>query len=331
MTTLPINIDLIEIPAGCFWMGSSQSDPNSSPNETPRSNRSLPTFYISRYPITNLNYKTFVNEAGHAEPSHWNSVTILETKGNHPVVNVSFDDAQAFCNWLSQKSDQSFRLPTEEEWEKAARGDKDMRQYPWGDEWANYRCNSKEGGRLGTSAVTEHEKSQENVYGLADLVGNVWEWTTSEYKAYPDSNYTSSKYGKGYRVVRGGSFQNDESVCRVSQRGSYPVGTVRNYLGFRVVAEHAFPINPSDKNQPQGQDAGLELPAVDKKRLRENIVKAFSRNELRRAVSDLGVNSDEFSQKISEFAFELIDYCERRGMLKELVEVLEAERPNIDW
>ena len=189
----------------------------------------LPEFWISRYPITNAQYKRFLDanvayavpfyDAEWAEPYNWDdkSRSYPAGKEEHPVVLVSWNDAKAFCDWAG------LRLPTEQEWEKAARGDKDGRIYPWGDDWVDGRCNTSEAGVRGTTRVGQYSPQSDSPYGCADMAGNVWEWTASSHE-------------KGGRVLRGASWDLIQGGARVSVRvDNSPDGAYTN-IGFRPLA-----------------------------------------------------------------------------------------------
>ncbi|HLF03376.1 MAG TPA: SUMF1/EgtB/PvdO family nonheme iron enzyme, partial [Anaerolineales bacterium] len=157
----PFHLELIRIPAGEFLMGSDpMKDKEARENEQPQHRLHLPEFYIGKYPITNAQYAAF------------KKIPIPAGQENHPVVNVSWRDAIAFCQWLSQQTSKTFRLPTEAEWEKAARG-VDGRIYPWGDEWDATRLNSGESGPKTTTPVGAYSPRGDSPYGLADVSGNV--------------------------------------------------------------------------------------------------------------------------------------------------------------
>ena len=121
--TTPIHIELVRVPAGEFLMGSDPKvDKDASSDEQPQHRLILPDFYIGKYPVTNEQYAAFVKATRQSAPEHWKKGQIPAGRGNHPVVEVSWQDAVAFCQWLSQTSGKTMRLPTEAEWEKAARG-----------------------------------------------------------------------------------------------------------------------------------------------------------------------------------------------------------------
>ncbi len=148
----------------------------------------LPDFYIARFPITNAAYYEFVQETNHRRPDHWSLDGRYPPElARHPVVFVSWEDAAAFARWNGA------RLPTEAEWEKAARGT-DGRVYPWGNEFAAVRCNTSESKTEGTKAVDTHPQGA-SPYGIMDMAGNVWEWTTTFYQK-----------GEDWRVLKGGAW-----------------------------------------------------------------------------------------------------------------------------
>jgi formylglycine-generating enzyme required for sulfatase activity/tRNA A-37 threonylcarbamoyl transferase component Bud32 len=234
-TELP---EMIFVAEGFFWRGSEEGDPEAAANEKPRRQEYLPDYYVARYPVTNAQYMSFVRTMGSPAPVHWPGGEIPPGKEKHPVVNLDYQEAVDYCRWLSEMTGQRYRLPTEYEWEKAARGgEPETRRYPWGDDWAKGRCNSAEEGHGDTTAVDRYNAHNCSPYGVVDMVGNVWEWTDSLYRPYPGSNYYSTAHGSARYVVRGGSWRNGKEDARVSVRGRYKASTRRPYLGFRVVWE----------------------------------------------------------------------------------------------
>ncbi|MFK7803099.1 MAG: SUMF1/EgtB/PvdO family nonheme iron enzyme [Anaerolineae bacterium] len=342
MTLPPIRIDLVEIPAGRFSMGSSLNDHVANQNEMPQRDEYLDTFYISRYPVTNREYKLFVDDTGHRKPSHWLNQGKLVLQENHPVVCVSFEDAKDYCNWVSAQENQLFRLPTEKEWEKAARGNKDSRQYPWGDKWKTYRCNTKESGHSATTPVTEYEKHQENIYGVIDFIGNVWEWTDSWYQLYKNSQHKSKHYGETHRVIRGGSYHNEHQNGRISARGRYLPEITRPYVGFRLASD-ALGRNLAHSNSLELETITQDLDsyfgnekhqAVDPAKLQQALIKHFNLPELKQLILNLGLPyDDDFTNKRTEMARELVGYCQRHGLISKLIEQADKARPtlNVDW
>jgi len=229
--------EMILIPAGEFSMGSAKYN-----NEKPIHRVYLDAFYISRYPVTNAEYKKFVDDTGHAVLDHWKhgwinkTIAIPNGKENHPVVNVTWADAVAFCKWAGG------RLPTEAEWEKAAGWDdarNAQRVYPWGDGFDAKKCNSSESGIGDTTPVGKISPQGDSFYGVGDMAGNVWEWVADWYDASYYSNSPSAN-PKGptsgqYRVLRGGSFDGNQAFVRAAFR-YINTPDLRDYvIGFRCV------------------------------------------------------------------------------------------------
>ena len=203
-------------------------------------------YWLARFEVTNRQFKKFANEDSFVE--HWGIID-RHQKLEHPVVNVSWHNAQAYCRWLNDCEELPtkwvFRLPTEAEWEKAARGTKG-RMWPWGNVFYKNRCNSATNIAAGimsffdssntTTPVSKYTSHGDSPYGISDMVGNVWEWTHSLYKDYPYQigDGREAENAKGNRVRRGGSFSNISSdVCGFSRTGGYPSLKDIN-SGFRV-------------------------------------------------------------------------------------------------
>jgi formylglycine-generating enzyme required for sulfatase activity len=228
-------------------MGSTDEDPDAQNVEKPQHTVTLADYRIGRYPVTNAEYQAFAEDARHPAPRDWENDTYPRDKGDHPVVYISWHDALAYCQWLSQKSGKRYHLPSEAEWEKAARGE-DGRIYPWGDDWDAEKVNSVEGGSKTTTPVGQYSPAGDSPYGIADMAGNVWEWTRSLWGkkldepefGYPydpeDSGREDLKAGdEVLRVLRGGAFGNGRRGVRCAVRlGNLPVGRSHG-LGFRVV------------------------------------------------------------------------------------------------
>jgi len=243
---------MIEIPAGEFLMGTSEdnikmlqlkesdwayewSDNDLFAAEQPQHIVSLPAFEIAKYPVTNAEYHTFIWDVGHRLPRNWASFTFGEDMGNHPVVGVSKIDAEKYIEWLNQKTEMTFKLPTEAEWERAARGN-DGRVFPWGNTFDPWRCNTAESVKKGTTPVGFYSPGGDSLCGAVDMIGNAWEWTQSRFMPYP---YTPSfdaeeARAKGRYVVRGGAWYYTRKLARCAARE----GILANYLspsiGFRV-------------------------------------------------------------------------------------------------
>jgi formylglycine-generating enzyme required for sulfatase activity len=240
--------ELVLIPAGPFLMGSDpRRDPHAHEREQPQHSLFLPDFYLARVPVTNAQYAAFVQSAGYPSPEHWPDGNPPPGKEEHPVVNASWYDALAYCRWLSQLSGRSYRLPSEAEWEKAARGEKG-RLYPWGDAWDAGRCNSKESGRDDTTPGGAFPLGA-SPYGLLDMAGNVYQWTLSlwgrdikepafGYPYDPADGREELEADQGVlRVLRGGAYFYDARYARTAHRvKSYPDYRVRT-RGFRVCCD----------------------------------------------------------------------------------------------
>ncbi len=204
---------MILIPAGEFTMGNNgrgTTDGPGDPDETPTHKVHVDAFYMDQYETTNAMYQEFVKTTAHRPPKHWKGNGHPEGKANHPVVYVDWYDADAFCQWAKK------RLPTEEEWEKAARGT-DGRIFPWGNTYSSVRANTPQywlakgvsednlGLKGGTLPVGSFENGK-SPYGLYDMAGNVYEWTSSWYLPYPANKVWNIHYGNKNKVLRGGSW-----------------------------------------------------------------------------------------------------------------------------
>ena len=217
-------LEWVTVRAGEFTMGS-----NDYRDEKPIHRVHLSEYQIARHPVTNAQYELFVKANSYAAPKHWENGKIPPGKENHPVVNVSWKDAQAFCAWAG------VRLPTEAEWEKAARGT-DGRKYPWGNEPPTMELCNFNSNVGGTTPVGSYPKGA-SPYGVLDMAGNVWEWVNdwydgSYYSQSPSENPQGPATGK-YRVLRGGSWYDDDNYVRSAYRAALPAWF--GYLGFRCV------------------------------------------------------------------------------------------------
>ncbi len=228
--------EMILIPAGEFLMGSDpRKDKDAQDNEQDQHPLYLPDYTIAKTPVTNAQYAEFIRDAGIvAPPKHWQDDEPPLDKLEHPVVNVNWHDAVAYCDWLGDSTGKPYRLPSEAEWEKAARGT-DGRIYPWGNRWYRGWCNTSEGGPGDTTPVGTYPRG--SPYGLWDMAGNVWEWCSSLNKKYPydAGDGREDLEASGGRVVRGGSWAGLRDDARSAVRNwNLPVGR-DDYCGFRVV------------------------------------------------------------------------------------------------
>jgi len=179
-------------------------------------------YRIGRYPVTNAQYERFVAASGHAPPVHWEAARCPRGIANHPVVFVSWHDAQAYCAWLSARRGIAYRLPGADEWERAARGT-DGRAYPWGAAFDTARANAHECGLRGTTPVGAFADGI-SPCGALDTAGNVWEWTD------PGGE-------RGPAPLRGGSWMQYGLFARCAFRHAEPRHAVLNDAGFRMAAD----------------------------------------------------------------------------------------------
>ena len=237
--------ELVAIPGGPFLMGD-DDDTDASPQHEVM----LPDFKIGRYPVTNSQYRQFVE----ATKREWDSEDGWRPDcANCPAVGMTWHDARDYCAWLTEvwrkngqiKADEAVRLPSEAEWEKAARGT-DGRQYPWEDKWDETRCNTSESGIGRTCAVGMYPDGA-SPFGVLDLAGNVWEWTSSLWGKDPwdpafkypyDPADGRENVGAGdeiLRVLRGGSWFDDQDGARCAYRCRNDPDYRFDDYGFRVV------------------------------------------------------------------------------------------------
>jgi formylglycine-generating enzyme required for sulfatase activity len=195
----------------------------------------LPAFQIGRTPVTNGEYYLFVWTTGYKVPKEWSGFRFAEGTENHPVIGVSKIDVQAYCDWLNETLGADYRLPTEAEWESAARGG-DERMYPWGEEFDPWRCNTLESGKRGTTPVGEYSPSGDSPFGVVDMAGNVWEWTSSVLKPYPYEAADGRENGdlRSRFVIRGGSWYYSHKLARTTVREGVLSTFTSPALGFRV-------------------------------------------------------------------------------------------------
>ncbi len=199
-----IPIDMVMIPAGEFMMGSDENDGRIGfevgVDSMPRHKASVKAFLMDRNEVTIGAYRKFVAATKHAPPAIWKDYKEFGypvPENDHPVIDVNFYDAEAYCRWAGR------RLPTEAEWEKAARGT-DGRIWPWGNELVRDRLNSEESGRVWTTPVGSFP-ADASPYGLHDMAGNAMEWTSSIFQSYPGASRTIAP-DKKFRILRGGSW-----------------------------------------------------------------------------------------------------------------------------
>lgn len=236
---------LVAIAGGAFLLGTPETDLSalakayggtreSYREESPRHSVALAPFAIARFPVTNALYAAFVRAAGAPPPLRWRGPEPPVALLDHPVVDVSWNDAAAFCAWLRGATGRAWRLPSEAEWERAARG-VDGRAYPWGDTFDPARANTREAQHLGTTPVDAYPDgvSAEGVY---DMAGNVWEWTGSLDALYPylAGDGREAAVAPGRRIMRGGCYANPQGYARCACRFRLAPATRNEFTGFRL-------------------------------------------------------------------------------------------------
>jgi formylglycine-generating enzyme required for sulfatase activity len=235
-----LGVSVVWVPSGIFLMGSDkEKDPQAYTRELPQHEVDLPGYWIGRYPVTVAQFRAFVEESGYVVVAR-----TLDDLDDHPVRHVSWDDARAYCRWLSGKTGLAVRLPSEAEWEKAARGT-DGRIYPWGDQPPTDDLCNYGNLKRGTTRVGRYSPQGDSPYGCADMAGNVWEWTRSLWGEnwkesgfgypYDPSDGRENPEADGYRVLRGGAFGFNPYLARVAFRHWYSPGDRNVDLGIRVV------------------------------------------------------------------------------------------------
>ncbi|HSA64724.1 MAG TPA: SUMF1/EgtB/PvdO family nonheme iron enzyme [Nitrospira sp.] len=258
---LPAHDEMVNIPAGTFIMGSDRKvDRNAYPAEFPQRKVYLDAYEIDKFEVTTVQFLKFVLATNRQPLIDWqyDGGNFQETMANHPVMHVSWFDADAYCTWAGK------RLPTSAEWEKAARGE-DGRIYPWGNEPAGLsRANF---GRTGLSGpvrdrperlllyppIISVDKYENGVspYGVFQMAGNVAEWTAdwydpAYYKKAPDRNPKGPEKGT-QRAFRGGGWIDSTPTVRPAQRNGTDPNTKMNWLGFRCARDAK---EPADGSQP---------------------------------------------------------------------------------
>ncbi|MDP6476794.1 MAG: SUMF1/EgtB/PvdO family nonheme iron enzyme [Nitrospinaceae bacterium] len=214
------------IPEGEFIMGSNER----WDDEAPEYIESTKKFFIDLKEVSNSDYEKFTLATKREVPYHWPGGKVPKKKENHPVTYVNWYDAKEYCQWKGK------RLPTEQEWEKAARGE-NGNIYPWGNIWMTDKSNHPYKGSTGTEPVGSYPEGR-SPYGLYDMSGNVWEWVDSYYLPHPGNTVTRGEYGKDKRVLKGGSWFDCLSYgCGLSaptfNRSFFTPEVKNNSFGFR--------------------------------------------------------------------------------------------------
>jgi len=216
---------MVYVSGGTFTMGRETGDDA----ERPPHQVTVKPFFIEAFEVTNEEYEKFVKATNHRPPPTWQNGSYPEGAGRKPVTAVSWDDANEFAKWAGR------RLPTEEEWEFAARGT-DGRLYPWGNEWRQGSANAN-GAEQGMAVVGGYKST--SPFGTADMVGNAWEWTSSSFKAYPGRGLPSSLPSGDLRVIRGGCYESTKDYATTTYRAGWPARGAPTYdqTGFRLAKD----------------------------------------------------------------------------------------------
>jgi formylglycine-generating enzyme required for sulfatase activity len=222
--------DLVTIPGGTFMAGRDEG----LPQEGPAHSVTVAPFKMDRTEVTNAEYSQFLIESKYTSPAAWINNEPPPGQEQWPVSNVTLEDVNAFAEWRSKRDGTSYRLPTEEEWEFAARSGVSANLYPWGESWdPNY-------ANLGTKVIKPVGSFPDgkDKWGVVDLIGNVWEWTSSKIVLYQGNPNKIPAEQLGWVVIRGGSFSSDatkgKAVTAVTRQWVEP--TRRDgLLGFRLV------------------------------------------------------------------------------------------------
>ncbi len=287
----PLEGDMVFIPAGQFVFGTNQTDEpglgasmgipkplykDAHPEQKPF----LKGFYIDRFEVSHRRYQAFLKDLPthpdyqaivetlgyYASPRGWQKTRFPEGLGDHPVVWVSWFDAANFCQWAGK------RLPTEKEWERAARGTKGS-AYPWGNEFERDRANlpNKLGSKAALSKVGTFKKGA-SPEGVEDLVGNVWEWIDADYAPYPNNKFKFDDFNQGYKVIRGvsvsdiGHFPGEfyvqvlKEFARAGYRQYADPDQGASDVGFRCVSSNAPKAFKESSSSAQVQNSSSSLP-----------------------------------------------------------------------
>lgn len=258
-TSMPKGLEnFVLIPGGTFTMGTDDktcelpeckirldgepADNKIGEDERPSHKATVADYYISKYELTNKEYAEFVKATNYQAPPNWTKGKYTLGTDNLPVTNVSWEDAKAYCQWRTQRDGIAFRLPTEAEWEHAARGDEAKgeadRLFPWGSHWDNNQTYARKPETLVTSptAIDKQPNSGDDSspFGVFAMGGNVSEWTDSDFQLYPNSKYLPIKDDLKCKIARGGGFNSVVKNVRVTTRIWYLPNTKLADLGFRL-------------------------------------------------------------------------------------------------
>ena len=226
------NPEFIDIPGGNFQMGRN----GATVAEVPVHSVTVKPFVIDKTEVTNFEYSEFVKATGHEAPSHWINNKPIPGQELLPVTFVSYHDAVDFAAWRSKRDGTQWRLPTEEEWEYAARGGDQDNVYPWGNNWSDENAITKSSGATEPKQVGSATNDKTR-WGVMDMMGNVYEWTSTKASYYPGSSKQVEGEQRNWYVVRGASFSTaqDPKPISATRRDWFGENTKVSVLGFRLV------------------------------------------------------------------------------------------------
>jgi formylglycine-generating enzyme required for sulfatase activity len=220
---------MVYVPGGTFMMG---RDNGVDEAERPAHQVNVKPFFIDTYEVTNEDFEKFVKATSHRTPATWKNGSFplaLTGAKRTPVTGVTWDDANDYAQWAAK------RLPTEEEWEFAARGT-DGRLYPWGSNWQPGSANAN---GVGIPLLEVGMSKGTSPFGAFDMVGNAWEWTASDFRAYPGGRLPADEPGGELKVIRGGSYESTKDYATTTYRTGWPARGAKTYdqTGFRCVKD----------------------------------------------------------------------------------------------
>lgn len=226
--------EMVEIPGGKFKMGTN----NGKDYEFPAHEVEVKSFLMDKTEVTNAEYYDFIKATNEKTPAHWAEGKPVQGKEMLPVVFVSIENIEKFIKWRSERDGVTYRLPTEEEWEYAARNGEDDNNFPWGNEPETQKAVVEQASAITVGSIP----SGANKWGVVDLLGNVWEWTGSEPSVYPGGKFADKKKETKvrYRIIRGGCFNSrisgENSVSSIT-RQDFPNDSQDGRVGFRLVKD----------------------------------------------------------------------------------------------
>ncbi len=252
------------VAGGEFLMGNDTG----SEGERPQHSVVVKPFFVDLYEVTGSDYEKFMEATGHPAPQGWTSGHHPRGAGRKPVTGISWDDAAAYAKWAGK------RLPTEEEWEFAARGTTGFR-YTWGNDWRPRLANADTSahGHGGAAHVGEHMGV--SPFGAFDMIGNAWEWTASDFAAYPGGQAQAEA---GLKVIRGGSWASNRNEATTTFRKGLPATGAADYsqVGFRCVSDAVVSQTPDTSKAPTGMNVvgvSSEAAQEQKKKVAPKAVK----------------------------------------------------------